>query len=179
MANKTSLQVFLANVAAQAGRKLTADEKVILKSAFNTGDGRKSSAAARGVIKLAKQEAEQGIAPAESAYQSYSKQRGGQRKAYDDLNKQAQKQSSEELVDSRSALYGTFCGRAELTVDLMERLQKHPKWPAIPSWGKWALTMLVEKIGRIVEGDPSYDDNWKDIGGYAELARRNSVGEKA
>ncbi|WNO49295.1 hypothetical protein [Achromobacter phage kwar_LB4] len=24
-----------------------------------------------------------------------------------------------------------------------------------------------------------YDDNWKDISGYAELARRNATGEKA
>ncbi|WNO48550.1 hypothetical protein [Achromobacter phage ewik_TL4] len=103
----------------------------------------------------------------------------GQRGAFDDLNKQAQKQTSEELVDSRKALYGTFCGRAELTADLMERLQQHPKWPSIPAWGKWALIMLVEKIGRIVEGDPKYDDNWKDISGYAELARRNATGEKA
>lgn len=108
-----------------------------------------------------------------------AKPRIGQRKAYDDLNKQAQAQTSEELVDSRTALYGTFCGRAELTVDLLERCQAHPKWSAIPAWGKWALTMLIEKVGRIIEGDPKYDDNWKDIGGYAELARRNATGEKA
>ncbi len=174
---KTSLQVFLANVALQAGRKLTLEEKGTLKRAFDTGDGRKYAAAARGIVKLAKQDEAQGIAPVEVTHKS--KQSVGQRAAYDDLNKQAQKQSSEELVDSRSALYGTFCGRAELTVGLLEHLQAHEKWAAIPNWGKWALTMLVEKIGRIVEGDPKYDDNWKDIGGYAELARRNATGEKA
>lgn len=160
MARPTKLQQFISSVAQQAGRTITTSEKALLTRAFNLGPEHMKQASLTVVTR-------------------HRKKPVGQRAAYDDLNKQAQKQSSEELVDSRSALYGTFCGRADLTVDLMERLQKHPKWPAIPSWGKWALTMLVEKIGRIVEGDPSYDDNWKDIGGYAELARRNSVGEKA
>lgn len=108
-----------------------------------------------------------------------TRQESGQKATYEDLNKQAQQQTSEELVESRKALYGTFCGRAELTVSLLEVCQGHPKWHNVPSWGKWAITMLIEKIGRIIEGDPKYEDNWKDIGGYAELARRNATGEKA
>lgn len=30
-----------------------------------------------------------------------------------------------------------------------------------------ALDMFATKIGRILTGDPNYDDNWKDIAGYA------------
>lgn len=160
MARRSNLQIYIDNVAIAAKRKLTAAEKAKLVKAYNVGDGRVSADTASEIIHKGKPSV-------------------GQRAAYDDLNKQAQKQTSEELVDSRKALYGTFCGRAELTADLMERLQQHPKWPSIPAWGKWALIMLVEKIGRIVEGDPKYDDNWKDISGYAELARRNATGEKA
>lgn len=159
----TKLQQYIANVALQAKRQLTTAEKAKLTRAWNSNDGAKSRAAALAVIQ----------------HKPAAKKSTGQRAAYDDLNKQAQAQTSEELVNSRVALYGTFCGRAELTVDLLERMQKHPKWATIPQWGKWALTMLVEKIGRIIEGDPKYDDNWKDIGGYAELARRNAIGEKA
>ena len=32
-----------------------------------------------------------------------------------------------------------------------------------------ALTMIAVKISRIVNGDPDYSDNWRDIAGYATL----------
>ncbi|WNO48484.1 hypothetical protein [Achromobacter phage SE2] len=162
MARKSNLQIYLESIAAKAGRPLTASEEARLTRAWKAEGGEAPSWQVARLL-LAK----------------VAKKSTGQRAAYDDMNKQAQAQTSEELVNSRMAMYGTFCGRAELTVDLLERMQKHPKWVTIPPWGKWALTMLVEKIGRIIEGDPKYDDNWKDIGGYAELARRNAMGEKA
>lgn len=30
-----------------------------------------------------------------------------------------------------------------------------------------ALEMIAHKIGRILAGDPAYDDSWVDIAGYA------------
>jgi len=32
-----------------------------------------------------------------------------------------------------------------------------------------ALDMIAHKIGRIVNGDPDYEDSWRDIAGYATL----------
>jgi hypothetical protein len=32
-----------------------------------------------------------------------------------------------------------------------------------------SLDMILHKIGRIVNGDPDYDDSWVDIAGYAKL----------
>jgi len=32
-----------------------------------------------------------------------------------------------------------------------------------------ALDMICHKIGRILNGDPDYADNWHDIAGYAQL----------
>ena len=29
--------------------------------------------------------------------------------------------------------------------------------------------MIQHKIGRILNGDPNYDDNWRDICGYSQL----------
>jgi len=29
--------------------------------------------------------------------------------------------------------------------------------------------MIAHKIGRIINGDPDYDDSWVDIAGYAKL----------
>ncbi|WP_411706282.1 hypothetical protein [Edaphovirga cremea] len=34
---------------------------------------------------------------------------------------------------------------------------------------KQAVEVIFDKIARILTGDPNYDDNWHDIGGYARL----------
>jgi len=34
---------------------------------------------------------------------------------------------------------------------------------------KEAVEMIAHKLGRIVNGDPHYDDSWVDIAGYAKL----------
>lgn len=31
------------------------------------------------------------------------------------------------------------------------------------------LEMIAHKIGRILNGDPHYEDSWRDIAGYATL----------
>jgi hypothetical protein len=32
-----------------------------------------------------------------------------------------------------------------------------------------ALEMIAHEIGRILNGDPNYADNWHDVGGYSKL----------
>ena len=32
-----------------------------------------------------------------------------------------------------------------------------------------ALDLICNKLGRIANGDPTYDDSWRDIAGYAQL----------
>lgn len=39
------------------------------------------------------------------------------------------------------------------------------------------INMILHKVSRAVTGDIHYEDNWKDIGGYAELARKIVTGE--
>lgn len=34
-----------------------------------------------------------------------------------------------------------------------------------------ALEMILHKIGRIVAGDPQFEDHWLDIEGYARITR--------
>ena len=33
------------------------------------------------------------------------------------------------------------------------------------------LGMIMHKVGRIVNGDPTYDDSWIDIEGYSKITR--------
>lgn len=81
----------------------------------------------------------------------------------------------------RGSRYGDFTDHAGLAQGLMFRLQKFNK-PADNDQGytepwkdrlndvqRQALTVIMDKIARILTGDPNYDDNWHDIQGYAKL----------
>jgi len=50
---------------------------------------------------------------------------------------------------------------------ISSELQRRGKWLAPDQ--QEALDMICHKIGRIVNGDPDYDDSWRDIAGYAQL----------
>ena len=44
-----------------------------------------------------------------------------------------------------------------------------PAWSKLTATQKQALTVMADKIARILSGDPDYADNWHDIQGYAKL----------
>lgn len=76
-----------------------------------------------------------------------------------------------QTLDDRGNRYGPFVGHAEVTQRLKrvmaEELAKRGKSLADDQWE--ALEMIAHKIGRIINGDPDYDDSWVDIAGYAKL----------
>ena len=76
-----------------------------------------------------------------------------------------------QTLTDRGNCYGPFIGHAEVTQRLKrvmaEELAKRGKPLADDQWE--ALEMIAHKIGRIINGDPDYDDSWADIAGYAKL----------
>ncbi len=76
-----------------------------------------------------------------------------------------------QTLTDRGNKYGPFIGHAEVTQRLKrvmaEELAKRGKALADDQWE--ALEMIAHKIGRIINGDPDYDDSWVDIAGYAKL----------
>ena len=76
-----------------------------------------------------------------------------------------------QTLTDRGNRYGPFIGHAEVTQRLKrvmaEELAKRGKALADDQWE--ALEMIAHKIGRIINGDPDYDDSWVDITGYAKL----------
>lgn len=76
-----------------------------------------------------------------------------------------------QTLTDRGTRYGPFIGHAEVTQRLKrvmaEELAKRGKPLADDQWE--ALEMIAHKIGRIINGDPDYDDSWVDIAGYAKL----------
>ncbi len=74
-----------------------------------------------------------------------------------------------EMLDGRASRYGSFEGHARISQDLKAVMQERSGWDALAPDQKEALEMIQHKIARILNGDPTYADNWIDIAGYATL----------
>jgi Domain of unknown function (DUF6378) len=76
-----------------------------------------------------------------------------------------------QTLTERGNRYGPFVGHAEVTQHLKayyrDQLAVRGKTMAADQYE--AMDMIMHKIGRIVNGDPDYDDSWVDIAGYAQL----------
>lgn len=86
--------------------------------------------------------------------------------------------STESLIAERGARYGKFKDGAEIMRDLKHVMHEVDGWNNLTPSQKEALDMIQHKIGRILNGDPNYDDNWKDIAGYAKLIADEPNGEE-
>lgn len=76
-----------------------------------------------------------------------------------------------QTLTERGSRYGVFTGHAAVTQALKKivREELNYRGKALASDQQEALDMILHKIGRIVNGDPDYDDSWVDIAGYAKL----------
>lgn len=72
-------------------------------------------------------------------------------------------------LNQRGSRYGPFTGHARITQELKKTMHNTMNWTTLSPDQKESLEMIVHKIGRILNGDPNYDDSWVDIAGYAKL----------
>ena len=77
----------------------------------------------------------------------------------------------DDVLEARGKRYGKFTGHANVTQGLKNVIQMHlvARDKALADDQQEALDMICHKIGRIINGDPDYDDSWVDIAGYAKL----------
>lgn len=78
-----------------------------------------------------------------------------------------------EVLKERGNRYGDFATHANITMALKlcihQHIKDYAKEDVITADMVEALDMICHKIGRIVNGDPTYADSWVDIAGYAKL----------
>ena len=81
------------------------------------------------------------------------------------------KPSVDELVDERALTYGKFQNLAEVSQRFKDSLHyfliTRNKYLAPDQ--QEAMELIFHKFARIINGDPDYVDNWKDVAGYATL----------
>ena len=75
-------------------------------------------------------------------------------------------------LNERGERYGKFKDVASTTYALQEILRDAKSYKHMSDDQVIALDMICNKIARIVNGDPSYLDNWHDIAGYATLVEQ-------
>ena len=84
------------------------------------------------------------------------------------------------VLAERGSRYGSFDTHARITQSLkasfISNSQSYLKMT--PSM-KEAVDMILHKLGRIGNGDPSYLDSWVDIVGYAQLVVDELVAAEA
>ena len=80
--------------------------------------------------------------------------------------------SVDGMLIERGSRYGPFNGHAEITQTLKRAMRAYPGFDRLSDYQVEALDMIAHKIGRILNGDPNYDDSWADIAGYAELVTK-------
>lgn len=85
--------------------------------------------------------------------------------------------TTEQLITERGSRYGKFKDGAEIMQELKDVMRDVDGWHNLTPSQREALDMIQHKIGRILNGDPTYDDSWKDIAGYATLIVNELNGE--
>ncbi|MDG6881081.1 Uncharacterised protein [Phocoenobacter uteri] len=76
-------------------------------------------------------------------------------------------QTVQQTIKERGAVYGDFGLYAQIAQELKGIIYLYGE--NLDGHQLEALEMMCVKIGRILSGDPNYDDSWKDIAGYAIL----------
>jgi hypothetical protein len=73
------------------------------------------------------------------------------------------------LPDRSASVYGVFLENATLSQSMKDPLTAHPRYDLLAPDQKEALTVILQKIARLVNGDCNHIDSWIDIEGYARL----------
>ena len=76
---------------------------------------------------------------------------------------------TEKILSERGSRYGKFSGQSKIAQDLKQIMSDTKQWQSLTTSQREALEMIQHKVARILNGDPNYDDSWRDIAGYATL----------
>lgn len=79
----------------------------------------------------------------------------------------------DKILQERGSNYGDFYSHAALTQRIKNAMKSNDGWQSLGQDQKEALEMIAHKIGRIINGNPTYKDSWVDIEGYAALVSRS------
>lgn len=75
----------------------------------------------------------------------------------------------EETLKTRGNVHGDFVSSALFKDAVGKLISLTPNYGRMGEACRQAMFMIVEKMGRILYGEPIFADHWHDISGYAKL----------
>jgi len=78
----------------------------------------------------------------------------------------------QQTLTERGGRYGSFEDHARISQQLQDVMREAHcglGWSRLAPDQAQALTVIADKVARMLNGDPNYRDNWHDIVGYAKL----------
>jgi hypothetical protein len=81
----------------------------------------------------------------------------------------------DQILRERGSQYGTFGEVALVAQNIKSAMRHSPNWQRLPADMREALEMIAAKSARILCGDPTHLDSWRDIEGYAKLISERLV----
>ena len=86
--------------------------------------------------------------------------------------------SVEKTLEERGARYGKFIDHAGFAQAIQDVCRSSPNWDTMRPDVRQCLTVISDKMARILNGDSEYTDNYHDIAGYAILVEKRIVSEQ-
>lgn len=84
----------------------------------------------------------------------------------------------DETLKERGSRYGEFDEHARVTQNIKAAIADSRRWADLDDDMRECLEMIAHKIGRIVNGDPTYIDSWTDLIGYPRLVEKRLINEQ-
>lgn len=75
----------------------------------------------------------------------------------------------------KCVMQGDLAG-ADVFINQLDHKALSAKYTSMHADQMEALEMIAHKIARILNGDPDYEDSWRDIAGYATLVADRLLG---
>lgn len=74
-----------------------------------------------------------------------------------------------DTLATREKTYGQYLMVSKISQDIKKVMRNSPNYSLMPDYMKESLELVANKLARILNGDPLYDDSWRDISGYCTL----------
>ena len=90
--------------------------------------------------------------------------------------------SIDATLSERGQRYGEFEDHAEHSIAIkavLFTLMGEEKAKTLKADQVEAICMIAHKLARITNGDPHYDDSWRDVAGYAQLVANRLARDEA
>lgn len=103
---------------------------------------------------------------------------GARNASWADTDQNLSAEGIDATLAERGRRYGDFREHAAVAQRLQDGMRQCGEgWQKLDPVKRQALTVIADKIARILSGDPEYRDNWHDIQGYAKLAEDRCVAD--